>query len=215
MPRSRPASTPYHHGDLRSALLREALAADSLETVSLRQLAAHIGVTAAAVYRHFESKEALLRTLAGLGFDRLHAAFAAAFSIDEPPADASAARLRLQRLGVAYLDFASAEPALWRLMFGTLGGAYRTSPPQGGRQSTFDYLPAAILGLYRTGVLASPPKQDDVLFSWSTIHGLAGLRAGGIPLAQGPAERIASEAVDRVIAALSAVHRVERSNATA
>lgn len=192
----------YHHGDLRSALMGKALAADSLQTVSLRQLASRVGVTPAAVYRHFDSKESLLHALAGVGFDRLYAAFSKAFAINEPPVTANEARLRLQRLGEAYLGFAHAEPALWRLMFSDLASAYRAGRTQDVRPSAFEYLPAALLGLYRTGHLRSPPDAADTLFAWSAIHGAASLRDGAIPLAQGTTRRLAREMVDRVLSGL-------------
>lgn len=201
--RPAPPPAPYHHGDLRAALIGEALAAGSLETMSLRQLAQRVGVTPAAVYRHFQGKDELLLTLAALGFERLHVAFTQAFDIAAAPADAAEARQRLLRLGVAYLAFADAEPALWRLMFGPLAAPWRSAAPPPGRPSTFDYLPAALLGLHRTGVTRRPPSDADVLFTWSAIHGMAALRDGQLPLAQGELQRAAGELVQRVIASLA------------
>ena len=203
MSRRSAAPPAYHHGDLRAALLGQALALGSLETVSLRQLASSVGVSAAAVYRHFQGKEELLQTLAGIGFEKLETAFAAAFTLHQAPADAAQARLRLQRLGFTYLAFADQEPALWRLMFGPLAAAYRAARRLEDRPSTFDYLPAALLGLHRTGVLPAPPGDADVLFTWSASHGLAALRDGNIPLAQGALQRRAVDLVERVVVALS------------
>ncbi|MBV9511686.1 MAG: helix-turn-helix transcriptional regulator, partial [Caulobacteraceae bacterium] len=63
----------YHHGDLRSALIaaaREALETAAPETVSLKALAARLGVSQPAPYRHFESREALLAAVAADGFER-------------------------------------------------------------------------------------------------------------------------------------------------
>jgi AcrR family transcriptional regulator len=197
------ADARYHHGDLRNALMHEALAVDSLEAMSLRQLAARVKVTPAAVYRHFDSKESLLQALAGIGFDRLSIAFAAAFAIHEPPTSATAARQRLLRLGEAYLAFADNEQALWRLMFSTLASAYRTGRLAEGRPSAFEYLPAALLGLHRTAVLSSAPSESDLLFAWGAIHGVAALRAGAIPLAQGTTPQLARDVVARVIAGLN------------
>jgi len=204
MSSSRPSARPpaYHHGDLRNALLREALSADSLESMSLRQLAARLGVSAAAVYRHFDGRDALLAALAAQGFDALHRVFAEAFPIGEPPVGPRQARDRLRRLGEAYLGFATAEPALWRLMFGPLGAGHRAQARPAGRANTFDYLPAALLGLHRTGVLPQPPTDDDVRFAWSAIHGLAALRLGLVPLAQGPDDALVRAATDRLVRAL-------------
>ena len=70
-------SDRYHHGDLRRALVDEALVllAESGDGgFSLRELARRVGVTANASYRHFANKDALLQALAAEGFRRLSAA---------------------------------------------------------------------------------------------------------------------------------------------
>ena len=198
------AGSRYHHGDLRNALLQAALACDPLETVSLRQLAAGLGVSAAAVYRHFESREHLLLTLAGLGFERLHEAFAQAFDLAAPPRDAADARARLRHLGEAYLGFADREPASWRLMFGPLAQPYRRRGPGDGRPDTLQYLSAALLGLHRTGVLPRAPTDADLLFAWSAIHGLCALRLGGVPGARAPAPALADAFARGVVGGLAA-----------
>ncbi|RVT49400.1 TetR/AcrR family transcriptional regulator [Rubrivivax albus] len=200
--RSRP--TAYHHGDLRRALLDAALAQPDLESLSLRQLAAATGVSPAAVYRHFDGREALLLALASIGFERLHRRFVEAFDIERPPVDGAEARTRLQRLGQAYLAFAEEEPALWRLVFGTQAEGYRAAAVAAGRPSTFDYLPATLLGLHRTGVVAQPPTSDDILFAWSAIHGAAALRQGRIGLAQQTTSGLVEAFAVRIVAALGA-----------
>ena len=58
---------PYHHGDLRAALLTAAeaeLAERGVEAFSLRSVAKRAGVSHAAPYRHFKDREALLSALA-------------------------------------------------------------------------------------------------------------------------------------------------------
>lgn len=205
-----PAEAPrrFHHGDLRRALVEAALAAPDLEGLSLRQLAAAVGVTAAAVYRHFDGRDALLGELTRIGFDRLQQRFATAFDIGRPPVDASEAGERLQRLGEAYLQFADDEPPLWRLMFGMQAAGHRAAASPTDRLHTYDYLPAALLGLHQTGVISRPPDARDVLFAWSAIHGLATLRSGGIPAARAPVGELAADVVDHVVRALGGrVHR--------
>ncbi|NVN11818.1 helix-turn-helix domain-containing protein, partial [Nguyenibacter vanlangensis] len=64
----------YHHGDLRAALIEAGLrllADRAVDALSLREIARAVGVSATAVYRHFPDKDALLRTLAGEGLNRL------------------------------------------------------------------------------------------------------------------------------------------------
>ncbi len=102
----------YHHGDLRAALLKAAAAEierSGYENLSLRELAASLGVSRAAPYRHFADRRALLSALAADGFRQLTAGHRAAAG--------RTARARLQAAGRAYLAFASARPQLYRLMF--------------------------------------------------------------------------------------------------
>ncbi|MGP1351702.1 MAG: TetR/AcrR family transcriptional regulator [Parasphingopyxis sp.] len=105
----------YHHGDLRSALIATGL--KLLETkaggeIGLREVARETGVSATAVYRHFPDKDALLAALVDAGFDRLaDVQEAAAARYDRR--DAS-----FRAIGQAYVHFALANPALFRLMTG-------------------------------------------------------------------------------------------------
>jgi AcrR family transcriptional regulator len=64
----------YHHGRLRQALLDAAVARlleDESAAVSLRALAADVGVSPMAVYRHFADVDSLLAALAVRGFQML------------------------------------------------------------------------------------------------------------------------------------------------
>ena len=198
----KPRPRSFHHGNLRQDLIDAALAASDIEGLSLRQLAASLGVTAAAAYRHFDSREDLLFEVARCGFDRLRQRFAAAFDIALPPSDPEEARQRLIRLAQAYLQFADDEPAVWRLIFGAQAEAYReTSDSQGGVDS-YEYLPAALLGLYLKGVIPTQPSERDALFAWSAVHGAATLRNGRVPGALISIPELANEVAERVIRAM-------------
>jgi AcrR family transcriptional regulator len=197
-------STRYHHGDLRRALLEAAVTAPDLEHISLRELASGLGVSAAAVYRHFDSREDLLAELAAVGIAQLQQRFANAFDLHAPAADAAEAVARLHRLGVAYLRFADEQPAMWRLIFGVHAVQTRANALQSGEPTSYSYLPAALQGLYRTGVIAAPPSPGDLLFTWSTVHGAAALRVGGVAAAQGEAEQVGGEVVQRILRGLGA-----------
>ena len=74
---------PYHHGDLRRALLRAAvviLEREGPSALSLRAVAREAGVSPAAPYHHFKDKSELLNAVATEGFNRLKAALAEAFA---------------------------------------------------------------------------------------------------------------------------------------
>src|SRR5216683_4323414 len=161
-PPESPAAGRYHHGDLRRALLEAAAKAPDIEHISLRELASGLGVSAAAVYRHFDSREALLAELAAVGIAQLQQRFADAFDLHAPAADAPEAVARLHRLAVAYLRFADEQPAMWRLIFGAYAVQTRANALQTGAPTSYSYLPAALQGLYRTGVIVEQPAQGEV-----------------------------------------------------
>ena len=203
--RSKPIpNSRYHHGDLRRALLEAAGKAPDLEQISLRELASGLGVSVAAVYRHFDGREALLGDLAAVGIAQLQQRFAGAFDLHAPAADALEAIARLQRLAVAYLRFADEQPAMWRLIFGVHAVQTRANALQTNKPTSYSYLPAALQGLYITGVIAAPPSPGDLLFTWSTVHGAAALRVGNVAAAQGEVERVGAEMVQRILRGIGA-----------
>jgi AcrR family transcriptional regulator len=98
---------PYHHGDLRNALLAaldRAVREAGPEAASARALAREVGVAPSAVFRHFRDRRSLLTAYAAEGFARL------AGVVD-------AAGPEVRDVAAAYLDFAFAEPGLFRTMF--------------------------------------------------------------------------------------------------
>jgi AcrR family transcriptional regulator len=198
------AAGRYHHGDLRRALLEAAAKAPDIEHISLRELASGLGVSAAAVYRHFDSREALLAELAAVGIAQLQQRFADAFDLHVPAADAPEAIARLYRLAVAYLRFADEQPAMWRLIFGAYAVQTRAKALQTGAPTSYSYLPAALQGLYRTGVIVAPPAPGDLLFTWSTVHGAAALRVGNVAAALGEVEHVGAEVVQRILRGIGA-----------
>lgn len=112
-PRETRESRPYHHGDLRSALLASAertLREKGTGALSLRELARDIGVSHAAPGRHFKDKQALLNALALVGYQRLTETLAA---VDDP----ALLEPRLVGLARGYLGFATENAELLELMF--------------------------------------------------------------------------------------------------
>ncbi len=104
----------YHHGDLRGALLEEgerALRDGGAEVFSLRDLSRALGVSSQAPRRHFPSKQALLDEIALSGFKRLRVA------LDQAITDDGSFEIRLLRMSLAYVHFATENRALMRLMF--------------------------------------------------------------------------------------------------
>src|SRR5665811_739439 len=101
---------PYHHGNLRTALLAQAehtVRERGVSELSLRELAREVGVSHAAPRRHFPDRQALLDALAVAGFDRLGTELRAALeSAGESFQD------RLQATAAAYIQFAVEDAEL-------------------------------------------------------------------------------------------------------
>ena len=112
MPRStrtaRKPRRPYHHGNLRRALLDEALAtirAEGVDGLTLREIGARLGVSRTALYRHFADKRALLAAVATEGFRTFRQQLVAAWE------GGGRDRAAFDSMGVAYVHFAVANPS--------------------------------------------------------------------------------------------------------
>jgi AcrR family transcriptional regulator len=178
----------YHHGDLRTALVAEALKLlekQDLEALSLREVARNLGVSATAVYRHFPAKEDLLKALAGRGLAMLaeQQQWAAA------KAKGAAA---FAETGRAYVRFALANPNLFRLIFIHTPGRLRpdAQSPEGS--------PARLLRNYIAGALGPRATQEQIfvaaLRAWALVHGLSMLI-----LDEQIDRKVAEAMIDRVI----------------
>jgi AcrR family transcriptional regulator len=170
-----PSPDRYHHGDLRRALVDEALVllAESGDGgFSLRELARRVGVTANASYRHFANKDALLQALASEGFRRLSAA--------QREAEARAeGDEKLLAGGRSYIRFAHANPALFRLMFSVIPPHRREDELREASRAAFQTLRQAV----SRGWPGGEPDPDSVtraaLRAWALVHGLGQLLLDG------------------------------------
>src|SRR3954454_22560349 len=113
--RSRGANQPYHHGDLRQALLDATLALieeNGPEGFTLRAAAKKAGVTPGATYHHFKDKEDLVAAVAQEGFELMRQ------RLKQAAQEPASARERARNLGVAYVLFAVQHPTRFRVMLG-------------------------------------------------------------------------------------------------
>jgi len=179
---------PYHHGNLRAALLDAAehsIEELGVEQLSLRELARAAGVSHAAPRGHFPDRRALLDALAERGFERLAAGLRDADGRSGPGFEA-----RLNAIGTAYVAFASSNPVLLELMY-----ANKPHSDSPGLQAAMADVLSVVLGLVADGVASGalaagdPERYALLLFSW--IRGIAALVAGGI---------VGPDATDQLIA---------------
>lgn len=169
---------PYHHGDLRSALIDAAarlVRREGAAQASLREIAREAGVSHAAPYHHFDDRESLLAEVAVVGFEGLGAALRKGARSNA----ASDPLTRLQGAGVAYVEFAVENPEIYRLMFGGLLSDRKRYPTlQAAANAAFGVL-LELLG--RGGEPHESTAVNPVaLASWSTVHGLASLMLEGL-----------------------------------
>lgn len=165
------AERRYHHGDLRAALLRaagEELTAAGVEGFSLRQVARRAGVSHAAPAHHFGDVTGLLTALAAEAFRRLLGYQTAR------EAGAEGARARLIAAGLGYVDFAMAEPAMFRLMFASKKPDFASEDLASAAGAAYGHLVERVTA---AGGQAAPDKTPtaDTAAVWAAAHGIAEL----------------------------------------
>lgn len=171
--------SPYHHGDLRRAVLEEAAKVvrdrGSAE-LSLRELAATIGVTHAAPRRYFAGRQELLDALAIEGFTRL------GIRMREALAASSDAHDLIRSIARIYLDFATSEANLIELMFAHKHGANGAAVGESA-QSAFAPILQAFQRREAADLLQDRDPEQVALVFLATLQGLANLiNCGVVPV---------------------------------
>lgn len=181
----------YHHGNLREALVKAALDLISEKGpagFTFAEAARAAGVSAAAPYRHYRDRDALMADVALKGFETFEARLQAAWNGGKPGVFPA-----FEALGRAYLEFARREPAYFAAMF-EAGLSFDTFPElRAAGDRAFAILRDACAAIIETLPAAKrPPVMMMALHIWSISHGIAALYARGdgarrsIPMA--PAE---------------------------
>jgi|CXWL01.1.fsa_nt_gi AcrR family transcriptional regulator len=189
LPHNTKPKSGYHHGDLRSELIREGIR--QLESVgtsdlSLRGLAKGTGVSGSAPYRHFADKGALLEAIAAEGYRRVAATVA--------PSGVRAVEAARRMAG-----FAEQHPAWWELM---VAG----KPPVGSEleEARGSFLAELVGAVERSGAAEERSPEEAIRLAvavWAAVVGLVRLGTGGglaildggmVPDAAGLAEAVVS-----------------------
>lgn len=158
---------PYHHGDLRAALLRAAEAEvqeRGIEGFSLRSVAKRAGVSHAAPAHHFGDVQGLLTALSAEGFRRFQA------TLDAREVGATDARDRAILAGQGYLEFALARPTLFRLIFSSAKPDFSDPDLAAAGDAAYNHLVGLVEDL--------GGRAADVAALWAMSHGIAALAAG-------------------------------------
>ena len=146
------------------------------EAVTMRQLAAELGVSPMTPYRYFQDKEDILAAVRTNGFNRFAEALEQAYDSVE------GARAKGTAVGEAYLKFAFEHPQTYKAMF-DMNQPHEENYPDlvaaalRSRQTMTGY----VKGLVAEGVLAGDPDEIGRMF-WAAAHGAVVLElAGKIP----------------------------------
>lgn len=149
------------------AAARDILVAEGLGAVSLRRVAAALGVTAPALYAHVADKRDLLQTIADAEYERLIDAFAAVRSDD--PVEC------VRALSHAYITYAKENPALFKALF--LSQPELMNDPRDGGASlaakAFESGAAAVYEAIDSGQFRAADPMLAVMTMWAAVHGVA------------------------------------------
>jgi AcrR family transcriptional regulator len=178
---------PYHHGNLREALVDAGVKlarGDGPEAVVLRSVSRAAGVSHNAAYRHFADRDDLLRAVCARCMAELALLMEARIGAVAPGDDPEAtAWLRMEALGRSYVEFAVTEPGWFRTAFAVPRTMDRPDPRHGG-VGAGGLGPYALLGacldeLVKTGGLPAERRPGAEYAAWSAVHGLSDLVLDG------------------------------------
>jgi len=162
----------YHHGGLREALIgatRRLVMERGAENFTLADACRLAGVTTAAPYRHFKSKQEILEEIASRGFDELRQKAMAVV------AEKGAGTIEgIIAMGQTYVAFAVNETGVFRLMFGQEPSLKKAEHVLGTGQDCFAHLIQQI-ALYCQRNRVRGDAQEIALRLWTFVHGAASL----------------------------------------
>jgi AcrR family transcriptional regulator len=166
----------FHHGDLREALIaatRELLIEQGPDAFTLADACRRAGVTTAAPYKHFRDKQEILEEIVLRGFGELTAANAKAVAEGGPGTIAG-----ITAMGISYLEFAVAQPALFRLMFGHKSEIMKVRQvDESGKQCLKNVIEEVAAYSRKHGHAAD--AEEIALRLWTFVHGASSLQLDG------------------------------------
>ena len=203
------ARLPYHHGNLRYALVQagtELAREGGPSAIVLREAARRVGVSANAAYRHFSSLPDLIEAVAFDALSALARSMEAELANCTPSGDAGRDAIeRLNAVGRGYIHFALSEAGLFATAFapGKMPTASAGAPVRPGDHGAqvedesggagdsgrrpYELLEQALDGMLDAGVLDAADRALAPTNAWAAVHGLSGLLLGPLAGSEHPA----------------------------
>ena len=176
---------PYHHGNLREALIDagvELAATRSPDAVVLREVARRVGVSHNAAYRHFTDRDALLHAVSARAMTEIGRLMAERIAAAAAGHGKAAALARLEACGRAYVEFAVTQPGLFRIACAWSLGAVQ---PDSAIDHPYTQLSQRLDELVATKTITPRRRENAEIAAWSAVHGFAMLILDG-PLRDTP-----------------------------
>lgn len=196
-----PVDRPYHHGDLRRAIVETAsamLGENKGWQFTLREVARRSGVSHAAPYKHFPDKAALLLELALSGFDQLGQEIKAATT----PRPRSARKEFLVACE-AYIAFGINNPSLYRLMFSSDAGDPHVAHLSERALAALGMLLDLLARGQQSGAFKRQPLPGQAAACWAQVHGITMLSIEGLLMPEKVGNSPAQAALDTLLDGLA------------
>ena len=165
------ATTSYHHGDLKNALIKagvKILTKEGVSGLSLRKVAKQAGVSHAAPYSHFADKQALIAAISTEGFKQLYEQIASVLE-----ANSQKPSTLLLETARTYIQFAMKEPDRFKLMFSSVIEKEKDYPEfVETSYENFQQLVSVVETCQQAGLLKPGPSDLMAVSVWSSVHGM-------------------------------------------
>lgn len=190
--------------DTKSRILegaRDLFLEEGADAVTMRVVAGRVGLTAMAIYRHFENRDELFRAVVAKGHALFLQYLQCSLSCDTPGE-------RLLESGRAYLRFALENPRDYAVIFmepRDPSTSEEPGSPLWQDAATFRFLVERIEECTRAGVIHVDDAEDAALTVWAQVHGLVSLfLANKLQLDAQAFETLYERSLNRLMSAFSA-----------
>src|SRR5579859_2707971 len=189
------APTPARRGrtpstDVERELLlaaEQVLVRDGPGGLTVRAVAAQAGIAPMGVYNRLGGKEGLVDALLIKGFDRLRAAVDTGFGTGLGVGTEADMDARFHSCGLAYREFALANPHFYAIMFeDAIPRAHYNPEVEEHAKAAFGALVRTVEMAAAVGYIAAPQPFEAAQQIWSAVHGAVALELKGLILTPDP-----------------------------